>query len=681
MDSLNKMPEPLSAEPPDCGKARGKSVARRHLINKLNYLNFQDRTIFINLTHVTYDSTISLQARPLPCTSDRLDCVWCETPDLDRVLKSYRFRNFLVTEGRRVLLVEAQVIGMSDTGFSLLLPEVCREVGIRKIKRHLCKGVGALLTQNGAEFSGFLRDFTAVSFRVELSGPSSRAFHWIDDASPVHLRFASGQETVFSGECRIIRKGRDGASGTFVLEPLHHQMHRFKPKDHRSARQELLPSPSIEFIHPLTNRAVSLRVIDLSGSGFSVEEGEEDSLLLPGMILPRVEICFAESFRIVCTAQVVYRNAASGENISGSVKCGLALLDMDLADHVRLVALLSQAADSNSYLCTRVDMDALWRFFFESGFISPEKYVAFQESKEEIKRTYDLLYTRHPGIARHFIYQEKGKILGHMAMIRTYENSWMIHHHAAGRAESLRAGLVVLNQISRYVNDAHHLPSAHLDYVYCYYRPDNKFPQRVFGEFFRTLNNPRGCSIDSFAYFHYRGPREKEQALPRPWELAEVQSLDLEELKGYYESRSAGLMLDAFDLGTVSAGRGDVARDYADQGLTKESYLFSLRKDGVIRALLAANVSDTGLNMSNLTNCITVMVLDDTLPQAILTMSLSYVAATYGSGSVPVLLYPVAYAEREAFACEKLYNLWILNLQYLDQYFDFCSDIFRHVRK
>ena len=643
MDSLSKMPDsPPAVSPLEGEPDKGKRVSRRQLINKLNYLNFQDRPIIVNLTHAKYGSTLSLQARPLPCANDdRLDCVWSEVPDLELVLKAYRFKNFLVAEGRRILLVDAQVIGMSESGFSLLLPDVCCEVGARKIKRHLCKGIGALLTQNGAEFRGVLRDFTPVSFRVELSSSPSRAFHWIDDASPVHLHFASGQETVFSGECRIVRQGRDGTSASFVLEPLHHRIHRFKPKEHRSARHELVPSPHVAFVHPLTGRQTSLKVVDLSGSGFSVEEGEENSVLLPGMILPKLELCFADSFRIACTGQVVYRNAVGKENGNGSVRCGLALLDMEPADHTRFVGLLNQAADGNSYLCTRVDMDALWRFFFESGFIAPQKYAAFQENKEEIKRTYERLYTQQPGIARHFIYQEKGKILGHMAMIRACENAWMIHHHAAGRAESLKAGLAVLHQISQYVNDFHQLRSAHLDFVFCYYRPDNRFPQRVFGEFAKSLGNPRGCSLDTFAYFHYRGPRTDGQALPRPWELKEAHPLDLEELKGFYAGRSAGLMLDAFDLG---AGQGDVARHYAEQGFKKESHLYSLKKDGGTKAFIMANVTDVGLNMSNLTNCITVLVLDDDLPQAMLTMALSSVAARYGRGGVPVLLYPVSYA-------------------------------------
>lgn len=93
------------------------------------------------------------------------------------------------------------------------------------------------------------------------------------------------------------------------------------------------------------------------------------------------------------------------------VKCGLVILEMDIQDHVKLLAFMQQVKDSKLYICAEVDMDALWNFFFETGFIYPEKYAFIQTNKEEIKETYRKLYTQNPNIARHFIYQDKGVIL------------------------------------------------------------------------------------------------------------------------------------------------------------------------------------------------------------------------------------------------------------------------------
>ena len=44
----------------------GKSVVRSQLVNRLNYLNFQDLTVLVGLRHVSYDNAITLRARPPP---------------------------------------------------------------------------------------------------------------------------------------------------------------------------------------------------------------------------------------------------------------------------------------------------------------------------------------------------------------------------------------------------------------------------------------------------------------------------------------------------------------------------------------------------------------------------------------------------------------------------------------
>ena len=87
-------------------------------------------------------------------------------------------------------------------------------------------------------------------------------------------------------------------------------------------------------------------------------------------------------------AQVIYRRPRSNDPDETQVICGLAILDMDMEQHVNLLALLHQANDPHSYLCNKVDLDALWHFFFETGFIYPEKYALIQAKKEKFKATY-----------------------------------------------------------------------------------------------------------------------------------------------------------------------------------------------------------------------------------------------------------------------------------------------------
>ena len=46
---------------------------------------------------------------------------------------------------------------------------------------------------------------------------------------------------------------------------------------------------------------------------------------------------------------------------------------------------------------------------------------------------------------------------------------------------------------------------------------------------------------------------------------------------------------------------------------------------------------------------------------------------------MPVLLYPTSYIENESISYEKLYTLWVLNLQNLDDYFRYLTRLLRYI--
>lgn len=656
----------------------GKQINRRQLVNKLNFINFQDETVVAHFIHIKYGSSINLKVRPLPCDGERLNCTWVEIQALSEILKNYSFDYLLIPDGKRLLIVRAKQVDSSEQEICFQLPASCREFKLRKIKRHPVTGIAARFTQNSASFRGALMDFTPVAMRVEGSEDAPQTFSWINPDLPVNLHLYDGEHLLYSGECVIVRHSINRSTRSFVLSPVNSSIRRFRSKQYRTKRYLLSPAPNIVFRHPFISSKINLKVADLSGSGMAVEENEEDSVLMPGMIIPDLELTLAHGFSIICRAQVLSRNIIEREDGVRETKCGLTILDMDIHEHVRLLSILHQAGDSHSYVCNNVDMDALWDFFFETGFIYPEKYTFFQAQKEEIKKTYARLYEQTPHIARHFIYQERGTILGHMAMVRFYENSWLIHHHAARKTVSLKAGLTVLSQITHYVNELHNLYFAHLNYVYCYFRPANKFPNRVFGGFARKLDNPRGCSLDEFCYAHYRKKNAGGPAgMPEAWELSETTCpSDLVELCNFYGYMSHGLMVDAFDLKTENIFNDGLEEEYRRLGFVKKRRYFSLRYEGDLKAVAITNVTDVGFNMANLTNCATIIAMDEDIPRCVMDASLESLSEQYEGQEMPVLVYPGAYVEKIALPFEKVYVLWILNLQYLDEFFGYCDELF-----
>ncbi|MDY6792075.1 MAG: PilZ domain-containing protein [Thermodesulfobacteriota bacterium] len=667
---------PQAAEASNIGT--GKQLTKEYLINKLNFINFQDSTILINFKHIKYDLSISLHAMPKPCSGNQLDCVWVETDGIDNKIHSYKFKDFSLVDGTKLISVTPEVSGMNNKGISFILPETCYEISYRKVARHSCEGINVQFIQNSSFFYGILIDFNAVSFCVELTAVPPQTFQWLDKSLKVNIILSDESETLYGGECNIIKSTGGRKTRQYILEPLERQIQRYQQKDHRSKRQKIMPSPDIVFRHPFTKKLVRLKATDISGSGFSAEEKENMAVLLPGMIIPEVELNFADKSSIKCKAQVLYRQISCGDERGIRVKCGIAVLDMRLEDNMKLLSILHHEKESNAYVCNRVDMDDLWDFFFETGFIYPNKYEFIQKNKAKIKDTYEKLYTQNQNIARHFIYQDKGRILGHMALVRFYSNTWLIHHHAARKAALNRAGLIVLNQLGDFAYNCHRLYSLHMSFLIGYFRPDNKFANRVFGGAAKNIKNPKKCSVDAFAYFHFENTPSIKHEVSGQWELTETRREDLVELEKFYEHESGGLMLSALDLEPEMDDLDELVKEYQRYGFKRKKYLFSLKMNKMLKAIVLVNISDIGLNLSDLTNGTKVIVLDnDELSRGVLYWMLSLVSEKTGQENVSILLFPAVYAEQKAIPFEKIYNLWISRTQNSDEYFSYVDRLLR----
>jgi hypothetical protein len=491
----------------------------------------------------------------------------------------------------------------------------------------------------------------------------------INPDSHLNIILSSTVGTLYSGECKILRQSGDSRDRSYILEPVNHQIQRFKPSVYRSQRHELIPSPNIRFVHPFTGEKIQRKVVDVSGSGFGIEESEENSLLLTGMVIPDMEVTFAGGFAIHCRAQVVYRKISGTDKSGNIVKCGLAIIDIAPSDHMKLLAILSQVENDHAVIDNKVDIDAAWKFFFRTGIIKPDRYPVIREEKDRIKETYRKLYNGNPDLARHFIYQTDGIIKGHMAMLRYYENSWLIHHEAAG-SPIIEARLGVLNQVARFIHDSHRFGSLHMDYVLHYFDQGSKFSSLVFAESARKISDPGMCSLDSFSYFRFRADMTGDPGVHRPWKMSRTLPQDLIELKNSYRASSEGLMLKALDLLPVTtAEENNLTSEYEKLGLKRGKFLFSVRKHDTLKAVVLINLSDIGLNLSDLTNCVKVFILDqEYLPREILFAILSQILEKIKQQEIPVLLFPASYTAESAIRNTTPYHLWIMNTQCSDQF-------------
>ncbi|HBI14503.1 MAG TPA: hypothetical protein DDY20_03130 [Desulfobulbaceae bacterium] len=664
--------QPANGVPVEDIEQKPKKIFRPNLINLLNRINFRDGFITVHFRHNKYNHVITIQARPQICNDDYLRCLWSDHFLGLPQLKQFNFIYFTFNDGLHQIQVVAKLIELDDHGVYLELPETSLEMKFREVKRYDCTGIAAQVFQDGKMTEANLTSFSAQSFGLSFLPDSEVHDIIFAESNPVNVVLRNGTDFIYSGTCEVVRQHASSNKNMLILKPARSNIQVFRPKEVRSERLVLNPLPNILFRHPLTRQRCNLSLLDISGTGFAVAEDEDHSVLMPGMIIPALEIEFIHGFSVRCKAQVVYRQSTEEH-----IKCGVAILDMNMADHVRLSYFLHQAKNRHSFISTtNVDLDALWDFFFETGFIYPDKYIHIREQKERFQNLYRKLYNETPEIARHVIYQDKGQIYGHVSMFRYYRNTWLMHHHAALKSTKHKAGLVVMEHILQYINECHTLPSAKMKYIACYFRPNNKFAERVFGGAVRALEDKQKCSQDDFAYFHFEPETETVPFSPG-WTLERTCPEDLDIVRHWYRANSGGLMLECLDLGRNAEQQDQLTNsEYRTAGFQRSRELFSLKNDEELIALCIVNRSDLGMNMSDLTNCIQIIVLEpEQLDKNIVLTVLASLAGHYEHKDIPVLLSPRTFADAQKIPYAKIYALAVLNLEYISPFLMFMRSL------
>lgn len=640
------------------------ALGRSQLLNRLNVIHFQDGNLFVALRHKEHAYPLRLHATPHPAEDEHIKATWHKDTVLPPDLMAFTLESIIIPGPQRTFSFTPERYWIDTDAIRFELPDGANEITGRKCVRHDCRHrpITVCLTQHFTPFAGALLEYSANSMLVKLRAGENQSLHWLNPDAPATLTLGDERQTLYSGSvkisCRDQQNDEEGTR-TFILEPTSTSAPRFSPKKHRARREQFSPSPDFIINHPVTGRRHALKVHDLGSLGLAVEEAEETAVLIAGLLLPEAELSFANSLCLTCTAQVVYRNP-SGD---GRVRCGIAILDIKLQDHLKLISLIQQVQDTHAYVSNRVDPEDLFEFFFETGFLYPHKYAEIAGNREEFLKAYAKLYDQGTDIARHFVYQENGRILGHLGTLRLFDNTWMSHHHAA--IHSSHAGLKVVRAISEFLNDSHLLNPTNLKYIIGFYRAENKFPEKYFGGFVRQVQDAAKSSLDVFSYLNQASSLGYGQGdMAGDWELGRAMASDIIEYRGYYRKVSGGLMADAMDLTPQGLDGQKLAKAYEACGLQRQRHLYAIRYKKALKALVDVQDSALGLNLSELTNAIIVYILDEeAIHRDMVRFIVSALAIRYNKMQHPLLIYPNTYAVRYRLPVDKEYTLWALDIK------------------
>jgi len=642
-------------------------IDKKKLTNILNFLHFKGTPLYALLNHPQYEEEVLVKVHPEPCLGDDLICHWDQAYSGYR-LERYHFQYLILSHDQSVILVPARILTVNQGGFTIQLPETSLATSKRMAARFRCHDVKAELWQSGFQAEGNLVDFSPHAFRVRVQAVPPASFYRFDTEAPSTLRLFNGSDVFYAGNCSHLYQQQNGRTLDIVVAPLQDQRIQYKSKRLRNPRKQSSPPLTAIFEHPFMKRTFQREIFDISTSGFSISDKSNEAVLIPGMIIPNMTIAFAGLLKIQCKTQVIHRKDES------STRFGIAILDMEIKDYNNLNQLLNNIPGIGQDMVNEVDPDLLWELFFDSDFIYPSKYKNIEAFREDFQVTYQKLYKDCPAIAKHFTYQKNGRIYSHISLLRAYERAWMVHHHAARAMDGRYTGLIVLKQMISYLYDLRRLPSAMLDYYICFFRPGNKFTDRIYAGFANEKDNPRACSLDSFTYLSHK-MKSEASSMPEGWLLQACSSSDLWELEQFYMHHSGGLLGDVLDL--KQHNQHTLEQVYALQGFHRKWQAIALHFSGDLKAVIIKEESDVAINLSDLLNGFKVFVMDSDIPLEVIFAAVENITKIQSAVSLPLLIYPASYTHSKDLQPEKHYIMWILNAQYANEFIEYLMRKFR----
>jgi hypothetical protein len=640
----------------------------RYLSDRLNFCHFQGQDISIVLKHRIFNRLKVLTSKVFPTAGSEVLCQPQNKGEAIWLLE--RFQVYKVSiQLKNACLDFFPAYIYEDSGLIRLgLPEECFEISASEITSRKCTNVQGQIVCDHGLYTVVPLEFSASKIKVVLPWEEYRILHWTPPKEALWLVLYSEHNTYFSGKCQVQEEQETERGLQILLSFPQEPYARFRPRKFRSQRLQITPPPDIVFSHPLSQESLSFKIHDISGRGFSFLVPEDKNLFFPRLTIPHLEIRFGLYFSVTCTTHLVYCIEHDAY-----IRCGACFMDIDLESITKIICHLHQLQDNNAYVMNQyADPEKLWEFFFSTGFIYPQKYYHISNHAQDLKTLYAKLYSGTPSITRHFTYQEHGDILAHISMLRMFDRSWLIHHHAADKASSRLAGVKVLSQISHYVNEVHTFESAKMDYVMCFYRPDNKFPARVFGGVARKLRNRDKCSLDTFAYISsihgmLPGPTRRKFWI----DIAHAE--DIKDFLHLYKQISNGLLPHTFNF----IESDELFQSYASNDLNRSLKTYVLQTENGPAAIVLLLMSDVGLNMSDVTHCMYFFAIQyNEIDKDLINKCVLDILQKENAKDTSLMLFPECLAKHMNIKSEKRYTLWILNLKYLDEYFQYCTRLF-----
>ncbi|RLD30837.1 MAG: hypothetical protein DRI73_09845, partial [Bacteroidetes bacterium] len=128
---------------------KSDSIDLKQLINRLNYINFQDGTLTSVFQHKNYNRSISLNTKPKACIDSQLSCFWSDQEKNNKEISNYNLKKIYIDDGIRTIVINPENVNYEDEGFTIDLPEVNILKPPRRTRRFPVFKINVQMIQNG----------------------------------------------------------------------------------------------------------------------------------------------------------------------------------------------------------------------------------------------------------------------------------------------------------------------------------------------------------------------------------------------------------------------------------------------------------------------------------------------------------------------------------------------------
>lgn len=411
---------------------------------------------------------------------------------------------------------------------------------------------------------------------------------------------------------------------------------------------------------PFGGRLCRRTVLDVTGSGVAIPVDARTEVMPVGTYIGDLQLSFPSgaSFSLDGTVRSLVPLPGT-DSTEYTHKCGIEFGPMPSVTRARFADAVTHARHPEIEDAAGQPFDAVWRCLEVTGFIYPEKAERLRDVMPELRRTNSAILETPNRVGKTLILRNGGNVVGHISALRLYSRTFLCQHLAvATRSRNGVSAARLLNfGLLEYVEQ---IPE--MEWVRVFYRPANRWAQRVFGSLSSRLDHLPVSNVELLDYLH--APAGVTAQTIRSVDVRPASAADLDAIEQYFvENRPFGLRAD--DLSKERLELKQVGDDYGAIGLVRRREVLIAERSGRPIAFALIEISSIGLNFSELTNTFRVYAFDPAAGEAddgrrALIESARRRYATLGRSAVLALAEPRdrSLFERCGFTQTKQYACW-----------------------